>query len=76
MLFDVNLALEVDAVAHLHEFVRVAGVAIFAGKLAAAIRIDGPLKRHAAPADAAVQKRLGFNREVLDVMPFAQRFAF
>ena len=56
MLLDVDLLLEVLAVAHFHEFVGVAGVAIFAAELAAAIRIDGPGEGHAALADATVQQ--------------------
>ena len=40
--------------AHFHEFMGVAGVAVFAGKFAAAIGVDCPLKRHSA-AGAAIQ---------------------
>ena len=48
MLLDVNLLLEVDAVPHLHEFVGVAGITVFAGELAAAIGIDCPGEGHRA----------------------------
>ena len=76
MLLDVNLLLELHAIAHLHELVRVAGIAVAASELAAAIRIDRPGERHLAITDAPIQQRLGRKREVLDVVPFAQRFAF
>ena len=69
LLLDVDLALEVDAVAHLHELVRVARIAVFAGELAAAIRIDRPGKRHAPIGDTAVQQPARRQREVLDKMP-------
>src|SRR6476646_938663 len=55
VLLDINLLLELDAVPHLHELVGVACVAIFAGKLASAIWVDRPGKRHLTAADAAVQ---------------------
>ncbi len=48
----VDLALKVLRVAELHEFVRVACVAILAAEFAASIGVDGPVKRH-APAVAS-----------------------
>ena len=54
MLLDVNLLLEIGAVVHLHELMGVTGVAVFAGELATAIRINGPGKGHAR-AGRAVQ---------------------
>ena len=47
LLLHVDLALKVHAVAHLHELVGVARVAVFAGEFASAIGIDRPGKRHA-----------------------------
>src|SRR5208337_2136953 len=44
---DENLALEVHRVVQLEKIVRVARVAVHASELAAAIRVDGPSKRHA-----------------------------
>src|SRR5690242_14816539 len=57
VLLDVNFLLELHAVAHLHELVGVAGVAVAAAELASAIGIDGPGEGHLAIADAAVQQR-------------------
>jgi hypothetical protein len=48
VLLDVDFLLELGAVAHLHELVGVAGVTIFAGELAAAVRVDGPGEGQAA----------------------------
>ena len=55
LLLDVDLPLEVGAVAHLHELVGVARVAIFAGELASAIGIDGPSEGHAVDGAAVEQ---------------------
>ncbi len=76
VLLDVDFLFELHAVAHLHELVGVARVAVLAAELAAAIGIDGPGEGQSAVADAAVQQRLGGEREVFDVVAFAQRFAF
>src|SRR5579863_10530710 len=76
MLLDVDLALEVEPVAHLHKFVGIARVAVFAGEFAAAVGIDGPGEGHGAVADAAVQQRFRLEREVLDIVAFADGFAF
>src|SRR5215471_13181547 len=70
VLLDVDLALEVQAIAHLHELMGVARVAVFAGKLAAPVRIDGPAEGHALDC-AAVQQRLHRQCEVFDIVPFA-----
>ena len=74
MLLDVDLLLEIHAVAHFHEFVGVTGVAVFAGELAAAIGIDGPFEGHAHTGTAVEQ---GTNRqgEVFDFVSLAERFA-
>ena len=56
MLLDEDLLLEVDAVAHFHEFVGIARVAVFAGELASAVGIDCPGKGH-ADAGASVEQR-------------------
>ena len=75
VLLHVDLLLELHAVAHFHEFVGVAGIAVTASELAAAVGIDRPGKRHLPVADAAVEQRLGRKSEVFDIVPFAQRFA-
>ena len=41
MLLDVDLLLELRAVAHFHEFMGVAGIAVAAAEFAAAVRVDG-----------------------------------
>ena len=74
MLLDENLLLEVHAVAHFHELVGVAGIAVFAGEFAAAIGIDGPGEGH-ANAGAAIQQRADRQGEVFDLVSLAQRFA-
>ena len=48
VLLDIDFLLELRAVAHFHELVRVAGIAVFAGELTAAVGIDGPGERAAA----------------------------
>ena len=75
LLLDVDLALEVRAVTHLHKFVGVARIAVFAGEFAAAVGIDSPGKRH-ADAGAAVEKRPDGQGEVLDLVALADGFAF
>ena len=74
VLLDVDLLLELHALAHFHKFVGVAGVAVAAAELASAVGVDGPGEGHLAVADAAVQQRLRGQREVLDLMTFAQGF--
>src|SRR5207244_13132723 len=61
--------------AHFHELVGVAGVAVAASELASAVRVDGPGEGHLAIANAAVQQRLGRQREVFDLVAFAQGFS-
>ena len=63
ILLHVNLLLEFAAI-QLHIFVRVARVAVFARKLAPAIRIDRPLKRHAIGI-AAIQNRSHRQQKIL-----------
>jgi hypothetical protein len=48
----------------LHELVRVAGVAVLAGELAAAVRVDGPAERHAL--SGAVEETASGEVEVFD----------
>src|SRR5947207_1816455 len=74
VLLGVDFALEINPVAQLHKFMRVAGVAIFAGKLASAIRVDRPGKWHARNV-TAVQQRPHRNREVLDVVAVVEVLA-
>src|SRR5579864_6103490 len=74
VLLGINLLLELKAVARFHKLVRVARVAIFAGKLAPAVRIDRPCKRHAR-AGAAVEQRPHRKRKVLDFVTLAHTFA-
>src|SRR6266567_3439445 len=47
VLFYVNLAFKIQAVPQLHEFVRITGIAVLAGKFTTAVRINHPGKRHA-----------------------------
>ena len=68
LLLDVDFALEVEPVAHLHVFVGVARVAVLAGEFAATVGIDGPLERHAR-STAAVEQRACFEGEILHVVP-------
>src|SRR2546427_7894098 len=75
MLLDEDLPLEIDSVAEFHEFMRVAGVAILAGELASAIRIDSPGERQIALAHHAIQQRMRPEREVLYVVAFAEGLA-
>src|SRR5581483_5733700 len=52
VLLDVNLLFELQAVAHLHKLVGVAGIAIAAAELASAVWIDRPGEGHLTLADA------------------------
>src|SRR5207302_8878890 len=74
VLLDVDFLLELYTVAHLHELVGVAGVAVFARELAAAIGIDGPGERKTATAGAAVENRFRRECEVFNVVALAQGF--
>jgi hypothetical protein len=76
VLLYVDLLLKLHAVPHLHEFVRVAGVAVSTPEFAAAIGIDGPREGHLTIADAAIEQRFSRKREVFDIVPFAERLAF
>src|SRR5208282_2650748 len=73
LLLDENLSFELHAVAQFHELVGIARIAILASELAAAIRIDGPGKRKIAPAYHPIEQRSRPEREVLDVVPLAER---
>src|SRR5690349_16910813 len=74
MLFHEDLLLEVDTVAHFHEFVGVARVAVLASELATSIRIDRPGEGHAS-AGTAVQQGADGEGEVLNLVSLAERFA-
>ena len=74
VLLDIDLLLELRAVAHFHELMRVAGIAIFAGELTAAIGIDGPDERETASAGTAVQQGTSGQGEVFNVVALAKRF--
>src|SRR5919201_3555548 len=74
MLLHVNLLLEVESIAHLHELMGIAGIAVLAGKLASPIRIDRPGERHPGYV-AAIQKGANWQGEVLHLMPLAQELA-
>ena len=76
VLLDKDFLLELISVAHFHEFVGVAGIAVFAGELTAAVGIDGPCEREPAVADAAVQQGTRGQGEVFNVVAFAKRLAF
>src|SRR5258708_14695681 len=75
VLLDIDFLFKLPAIAQFHEFVGVTRIAILAAELAPAVRIDGPGKRHATPADAAVQQTLRWKREVFYLMALAQGFA-
>src|SRR6476620_10426585 len=53
VLLGVDLLFELNPVAHLHKLMRITRITIFAGKLAPAVRIYCPGKRH-TPARAAI----------------------
>ena len=55
MFLNVDFALKFQSVAHFHELVRIARIAIFAGELAAAVRIDLPGEGHARRVTACEQ---------------------
>ena len=68
----VDFALKVPAVPHLHELVRVTGIAVVAAEFAAAIGVEGPGKRH-APAGLAVQGGARRQAVVLHLRPLAHQ---
>src|SRR6185312_15338649 len=74
-MFGENAALEKLGVAQFHELVGIARVAIFTAVLAAAIRIDGPDKRHAR-AGAAADEAAGFEFQILDAAFGFEALAF
>ncbi len=74
VLLGVNLTLEFQAIAQLHELVRVARVAILTGKLAAAVGIDRPGERHARRI-AAIEDGARGDGEVFDVVALGERLA-
>jgi hypothetical protein len=73
MLLHKDLLFEVDAVAHFHEFVGVAGITVFAGELASAVGIDCPSKGH-ANAGAPVEQRTDGKGEVFNLVPLTHGF--
>jgi hypothetical protein len=75
MLFDEDLALEIHAIAQLHEFVGVAGITVFAAELAAAIRIDHPCEWH-TPGDATRKHAAVFDGQVLNVVAVREGLPF
>jgi hypothetical protein len=58
-----------------HILVRVAGIAVFAGELAAAVGINGPGERHTL-GGAVVQNGTDRQSEILDVVAVANMLAF
>src|SRR5580700_1592463 len=74
MLLDKDFPLEVNSVAHFHEFMGIARVAVLAGKFAATIRIDRPGEGH-ADTGAAIEQGADRQGEVFDVFSFSKRFA-
>src|SRR5208283_3389786 len=75
VLLDVDLLFEFGAIAHFHKLVGIAGVTVFASEFAASVRFDGPGKRQAALARAAVQQRFCGEAEIFDLVALAERFA-
>ena len=74
VLLHVDFALKIQAVAHLHEFVRIARVTIFAGKLASSIGIDLPGEGHTGRITAREHAAI-LQRDVVHLVPFRNRFA-
>ena len=74
MLLHKDLALKIQAFAHLHEFVGIACITIFAGELAAPVRVDHPRKWHSRRV-AACQHRAVFKRDVFNIMSFVDGLA-
>src|SRR3981081_4902932 len=68
MLLDEDLLLEVGAVPQFHEFVGVAGITVFTGKLAAAVWIDCPGEGHARTG-ATIQQRADGQCEIFKLVP-------
>lgn len=68
-----DLPLEGADGVELHELVRVAGVAVEAAEFAAAVRIDGPLERHAP--GSAIEEAAGRKLEVFDGAFGGEEFA-
>jgi len=76
VLLDEDLLLERVAIAHLHELVGVARIAVLAGKFAAAIGIDRPRERQAVAGGAFGEDRARIQGEVLHVVALAELLAF
>ena len=75
ILLDEDLPLKVLRPAQLHIFMGIAGIAVAAGELAAAIRIDGLREGKPSPRDSAVEDRPDAQRAKLDLMPATHRSA-
>jgi len=73
VLLDENFLLEVDAIAHFHELVGVTGIAVFAGELASAVRVDCPGEGHAHPG-ATIEQRPDGQGKVFDLVALPQGF--
>jgi hypothetical protein len=76
VLLDVDFLLELPTITHFHEFVRVAGIAVFAGELTAAVGIGGPGERQPSVTDATVQQGTSRQSKVLNIVALAKRSAF
>src|ERR1700694_974925 len=76
LLLDENLSFEVHAVPQFHELVGIPRVAVLAGKLAAAIRIDRPCEGKIASAYHPAEQRSSAEGKVFNVVPLAQRLGF
>src|SRR5437588_12272057 len=74
MLLHKDLALKIDSFAHLHEFVGIACITIFAGELTTTVRVDHPGEWHSR-RDAACQHRAIFKGDVLNIMSFVNSLA-
>src|ERR1051326_7157051 len=74
ILLHVNLALEVEPVAQLHEFVRITRITILAAEFASAVWIDGPLERDPGRV-ATTQQATRFERQIFNVVPIADSCA-
>src|SRR2546421_7023253 len=74
VLLDVDLSLEIHAVAEFHELVGITRVAILTGELASPVRIDGPGKGHSANR-ATVEQRAHRQSEIFHVVPLPEGLA-
>src|SRR5712671_5789832 len=69
LLFHENLVLELGRIANFHKLMGIARIAVLAGKLAAAIWINGPGKGKIPAGVATIENRAYVQGKELDLMP-------